>query len=82
MRVTSVSSSNASVSATVEPITLGKEYKVTLALRPNTPDGALRGLIAITTDDPQQQTVSFPYFGIVRIVPRLILLARKDGRRQ
>jgi uncharacterized protein DUF1573/flagellar associated PapD-like protein len=65
MRVTGVSSSNASVSATVEPITPGKEYRVTLALRPNTPDGALRGLIAITTDDPEQQTVSLPYFGIV-----------------
>jgi Protein of unknown function (DUF1573)/Flagellar-associated PapD-like len=65
MRVTGVSSSNASVSAKVEPITPGKEYRVTLALRPNTPDGALHGLIAITTDDPEQQTVSLPYYGII-----------------
>jgi hypothetical protein len=65
MRVTGVKSSNDSVSATVEPITPGKEYRVTLALRPNTPDGALHGLIAITTDDPNQQTVSLPYYGII-----------------
>jgi hypothetical protein len=65
MRVTGISSSNASVSATVEPITPGKEYRVTLALRPNTPDGALRGQLAITTDDPEQQTVSLTYYGII-----------------
>ena len=65
MRVTGVSSSNASVSATVEPITPGKEYRVTLSLRPNTPDGTLHGQIAITTDDPEQQTVSLPYYGII-----------------
>jgi hypothetical protein len=63
--VTGVSSSNPSVSATVEPITAGKEYKVTLALQPNTPDGALHGQVAITTDDPNQHTVSLPYYGIV-----------------
>jgi len=65
MRVIGVSSSNGSVSATVEPITPGKEYKVTLALQPNTPDGALRGQVAITTDDPDQHTVSLPYYGII-----------------
>lgn len=65
MTVTGVSSSNPSVSATVEPITAGKEYKVTLALQPNTPDGALHGQVAITTDDPDQRTVSLPYYGIV-----------------
>lgn len=65
MRVTGVTSSNASVSATVEPITPGKEYRVKLELHPNTPDGALRGQVAITTDDPNQQTVSLPFYGIV-----------------
>ncbi|MGD0289164.1 MAG: DUF1573 domain-containing protein [Candidatus Binataceae bacterium] len=65
LRVTGVSSSSASVRATVEPITPGKEFRVTLALQPNTPDGALRGQIAITTDDPVQQTVSLPFYGIV-----------------
>jgi len=65
MKVTGLTSSNASVSATAEPIEAGKEYKITLELRPNTPDGALRGQVAITTDDPQQQTLSLPYFGII-----------------
>jgi hypothetical protein len=65
MKVTSVTSSNVSVSATAEPVEAGKEYKITLELRPNTPDGALRGQVAITTDDPQQQTLSLPYFGII-----------------
>jgi hypothetical protein len=65
LKVTGVKSSNLSVSATVEPVTPGKEFRVTLALQPNTPDGALRGQIAITTDDPVQQTVSLPFYGIV-----------------
>jgi hypothetical protein len=65
MKVTGVVSSNVSVSATAEPVEAGKEYKITLELRPNTPDGALRGQLAITTDDPQQQTLSLPYFGII-----------------
>jgi hypothetical protein len=65
VKVTSVTSSNVSVSATAEPVEAGKEYKITLELRPNTPDGALRGQVAITTDDPQQQTLSLPYFGII-----------------
>ena len=65
VRITGITSTNASVSATVEPITAGKEYRVTLELRPNTPDGALRGQVAITTDDPEQQTVSLPFYGII-----------------
>lgn len=65
VKVTGISSSNESVSATVEPVNPGKEYKVTLALRPNTPDGALRGEVAIKTDDPEQQTVSLPFYGII-----------------
>ena len=65
VKVTGVTSSNSSVSATVEPVAAGKEYKITLALRRNTPDGALRGQVAITTDDPQQQTLSLPFYGII-----------------
>jgi len=65
VKITGITSSNASVSATAEPVEAGKEYKITLELRPNTPDGALRGQVAITTDDPQQQTLSLPYFGII-----------------
>lgn len=65
INVTGVSSSSNNVSAAVEPITPGKEYKITLQLAPDTPDGAIRGRLAIHTDDPNQQTVSLPFYGIV-----------------
>jgi hypothetical protein len=65
INVLGVTSSNQSVTAAVEPIKAGKEYKVTLELRPNTPDGALRGAIAIRTDDPEETTVNVPFYGIV-----------------
>jgi hypothetical protein len=65
VKVTGVTSSNVSVSATIEPVAAGKEYKITLALQPNSPDGALHGQIAITTDDPEQQTLNLPFYGIV-----------------
>jgi hypothetical protein len=65
INVLGVTSSNQSVTAAVEPIKAGKEYKVTLELRPNTPDGALRGAIAIRTDDPQETWVKVPFYGIV-----------------
>jgi hypothetical protein len=60
-----VKSTNQSVEARVDPVTPGKEYKVTLALRPNTPDGQIRGALTIKTDDPQQTTLTVPYYGIV-----------------
>lgn len=65
VKVLGVESTNQSVQAQVEPVTPGKEYKVTLALRPNTPDGQIRGALTIKTDDPEQTTLTVPYFGIV-----------------
>ena len=65
VNVTGISSSSHDVSAAVEPVTPGKEYKITLQLAPDTPDGAIRGRLAIHTDDPNQQTVSLPFYGIV-----------------
>jgi hypothetical protein len=65
VNVTGVSSSSQNVRAAVEPVTPGKEYKITLELAPDTPDGAIRGRLAIHTDDPNQQTVSLPFYGIV-----------------
>ena len=65
VNVTGVSSTNVSVTAAVEPVKAGKEYKITLQLAPNTPDGKLLGTLAIKTDDPQQQTVQVPFYGIV-----------------
>jgi hypothetical protein len=65
VKITGVTSSNKSVNATFEPVADGKEYKITLSLLPNTPDGALRGQLAISTDSPEQGTLSLPFFGIV-----------------
>ncbi|MGH8011581.1 MAG: DUF1573 domain-containing protein [Candidatus Binataceae bacterium] len=65
VQVLGVTSSNSSVAAAVEPIKPGKEYKITLELRGNTPDGQLRGNLAVRTTDPAQRTVNVPFFGIV-----------------
>lgn len=65
VQVTAVSSSNQSVDAKVEPIAAGKEYKITVELRKNTPDGQLRGQLAIKTDSPTQATLTVPFYGIV-----------------
>jgi len=65
LKLTGMASSNSSVGASIEPITPGKEYKVTVLLRKNTPDGQLRGNLVIQTDDPEQQSVTIPYYGIV-----------------
>lgn len=65
VKVTGISSDNASVIAAVEPLKAGREYKITVHLVPNTPDGVLRGILAIKTDDPHQQDVQVPFYGIV-----------------
>jgi hypothetical protein len=65
VKITGISSNNASVIAGVEPVKAGREYKITVQLVPNTPDGILRGNLAIKTDDPHQQDVPVPFYGIV-----------------
>jgi len=65
VNVLGVESTSNSVFARVAPVTPGKEYKLTVALRPNTPDGQIRGALTIRTDDPQQTTLTVPYYGIV-----------------
>jgi hypothetical protein len=65
VKVTGISSNNTSVAAAVEPVRAGKEYKIAVRLAPNTPDGVLRGMLAIKTDDPHQQEVQVPFYGIV-----------------
>lgn len=65
VNVVGVSSTNQSVTAAVEPVTPGRVYRITLQLRPNTPDGKLLGTVAIKTDDPQQETLQVPFYGIV-----------------
>jgi hypothetical protein len=65
VKVTGISSNNTSVVAAVEPLKIGREYKIVVRLAPNTPDGVLRGMLAIKTDDPHQQDVQIPIYGIV-----------------
>ncbi len=65
VNVLGVSSTNQSVVAKVEPVKAGKEYKITVELRRNTPDGQLRGTLAIRTDDSTQSTLTVPFYGII-----------------
>jgi len=65
IKVLNVASSSPAVAATAEPVTPGKEYKVTVTLRHGTPDGQLRGNLTIKTDDPDQATLNVPFYAIV-----------------
>jgi hypothetical protein len=63
--VLGATTNNVKVTAAVEPITPGREYKLTLELTANSPDGTLRGMVEIKTDDPGQPVVQVPFYGIV-----------------
>ncbi len=65
VKVLEVASSSPAVAATAEPVTPGKEYKVTVTLKHGTPDGQLRGDLTIKTDDPDQATLKVPFYAIV-----------------
>ncbi len=65
VRVVGVTSDNLAVSASAEPVSAGKEYKVTVELHRGTPDGQVRGRLRIKTDDPKQETLNVPFYGIV-----------------
>ena len=65
VKVIGVTTNNRMITAAVEPVAPGKEFKLTLELLPNSPDGTLRGSIAIQTDDPGQPVVQVPFYGIV-----------------
>jgi hypothetical protein len=65
VKITGIDTTNTSVTAGIEPVKPGKEYKITVELRQNTPDGQIRGQLVVKTDDPEQSTVTIPYYGIV-----------------
>ena len=65
VKVLDVTSSTPSVSASAEPVDNGKEYKITVVLKRGTPDGQLRGQLAIKTDDPEQASLAVPFYAIV-----------------
>ncbi len=65
VKVLGITSNAVAVSASAQPVAAGKEYKITVQLRGGTPDGQVRGQLQITTDDPEQQTLNVPFYGIV-----------------
>lgn len=65
VQITGITTTNPSVAAKFEPVTPGKEYKITVELRRNTPDGQLSGQVAIHTDDVEQPTLTVPFYAIL-----------------
>ncbi|MGO9454220.1 MAG: DUF1573 domain-containing protein [Candidatus Binataceae bacterium] len=65
VKVLDISSSAPSVFASAEAVKPGREYKIMVTLRRGTPDGQLRGQLAIKTDDPEQSTIEVPFYAIV-----------------
>jgi hypothetical protein len=60
-----VSTTSPAIVVKAEPIAPGKQYKITLELRRGTLDGQLRGQLVIMTDDPEQTSLTVPFYGIV-----------------
>jgi hypothetical protein len=65
VKLLQISSSAPSVSADSEPIKPGKEYKIIVKLRRGAPEGQLTGQLAIKTDDPDEKTLTLPFYAIV-----------------
>jgi hypothetical protein len=65
IKVLGITSTAVPVSASAEPINGSKDYKITVQLHRGTPDGQVRGQLEIKTDDPEQQVVNVPFYGIV-----------------
>jgi len=65
VKVLDIASSVPSVSASADPVKAGKEYRITVTLKRGTPEGQVRGQLAIKTDDPEQSSLNIPFYGIV-----------------
>lgn len=65
VKVLDVKSSEPTVGVLFAPVTPGKEYKITVTLNRGAPEGQLRGQITIKTDDPDQPSVTVPFYAIV-----------------
>jgi hypothetical protein len=65
IKVLGITSTAVPVSASAEPINGSKDYKITVQLQKGTPDGQVRGQLQIKTDDPEQQVLNVPFYGIV-----------------
>lgn len=65
VKVLGITSTAVPVSASAEPIDGSKDYKITVQLHRGTPDGQVRGQLQIKTDDPEQQVLNVPFYGVV-----------------
>jgi hypothetical protein len=65
IKVLGITSTAIPVSASAEPIDGSKDYKIVVQLHRGTPDGQVRGQLEIKTDDPEQQVLNVPFYGIV-----------------
>lgn len=65
VKVLGITSSVPSVGAAAEAVKPGKEYRITATLGRSTPEGQLRGQLTIKTDDPDQPTITVPFYAIV-----------------
>ncbi len=64
-KVLGITSTAVPVSASAEPIDGSKDYKIIVQLHRGTPDGQVRGQLQIKTDNPEQQVLNVPFYGIV-----------------
>jgi hypothetical protein len=65
VKVLGITSTDPAVTASAEPVSPGKEYKITVMLRRGAAEGQLRGDLAIQTDDPKQGKIDVPFYAIV-----------------
>jgi Protein of unknown function (DUF1573)/Flagellar-associated PapD-like len=65
IKVLGITSTAIPVTASAEPIDGSKDYRITVQLHRGTPDGQVRGQLQIKTDDPEQQVLNVPFYGIV-----------------
>jgi hypothetical protein len=65
IKVLAITSTAVPVSASAQPIDGSKDYQITVQLHRGTPDGQIRGQLQIKTDDPEQQVLNVPFYGIV-----------------
>ncbi|HVA77320.1 MAG TPA: DUF1573 domain-containing protein [Candidatus Binataceae bacterium] len=65
VKVLDVTSSVPTVGVSTATVTPGKEYKITVTLNRGAPEGQLRGQLTIKTDDPDDPSVTVPFYAIV-----------------
>lgn len=65
IKVLGITSTAVPVSASAQPIDGSKDYQIIVQLHRGTPDGQIRGQLQIKTDDPEQQVLNVPFYGIV-----------------